>query len=131
MNKKHAGLILIAAVSLALIVATGKKPPITLQNIQIEPTLQESIIQQLSQKHSKPESNISIQVSNQTGGHAKGTVQFTDEMGGGLWFAAKTNNGWEVAFDGNGIVACDIVERYEFPREMIPNCVNGEELVTR
>jgi len=41
---------------------------------------------------------------------------------GGIMLAAKVNNKWQIIFDGNGGIACDLVESYDFPQEMIDDC---------
>lgn len=99
-----------------------------------EKSTQESIAELFSQKYNKSISTLIIDVKTDTGTFAKGSVNFTDEMGGGLWFAAKTGNGWELAFDGNGIVSCEAANKYNFPKDMIPQCIetqNGNKLIER
>lgn len=41
---------------------------------------------------------------------------------GGVYFAAKTDVGWEIAHNGVGLVYCELVEQYDFPTGMIPRC---------
>ncbi|MBT4124151.1 MAG: hypothetical protein HN981_05075 [Candidatus Pacebacteria bacterium] len=45
---------------------------------------------------------------------------------GGIYFAAKTDSGWEIAHNGVGIVYCELVEQYDFPAGMIPRCYDTD-----
>jgi hypothetical protein len=87
----------------------------------------ESVANALGRKYSKPASSYSIVVTADTGKFARGTVQFTDEPGGGVWFAAKTTSGWQLAFDGNGIIPCDVANKYEFPNNLVPQCIDAAQ----
>jgi hypothetical protein len=44
------------------------------------------------------------------------------EGGGGMFFAANTEDGWVIAWDGNGSIGCADVDPYGFPADMIPEC---------
>ena len=85
-------------------------------------------------KYNRPSSDIFLSVTENTGEFATGVIGFKEEVGGGLWFAAKTQSGWKLAYDGNGIVSCEAANKYDFPATMIPNCIdlqNNNELLTR
>ena len=84
------------------------------------------------QKYNRSADSVNVAVSTDTGKFAKGSVSFEGENGGGLWFAAKTSGGWELAYDGNGIVPCDAANQYGFPADMIPSCLDSQnQLVER
>lgn len=85
-----------------------------------------------SRKYNRPANNLQIEVTSDTGAFAKGT--YNEPGSGGIWFAAKTANGWELASAGNGIAPCDEIEKYNFPKDMIPQCLdtqNGNKLIER
>lgn len=42
--------------------------------------------------------------------------------GGGMFFAAKQDGEWVVAWDGNGTIGCQDIQPYNFPASMIPEC---------
>lgn len=87
----------------------------------------------LGRKFNLSAESLSVNVLSDTGLFAKGTYNETGG-GGGIWFAAKTQNGWELAGAGNGIISCGDIEKYDFPREMIPQCIdtqNGNNLIQR
>lgn len=88
----------------------------------------------LSKKLSVPAGEIQVQVSADTGNFSKGTVNYNNQTGGGVWLAAKTGNGWELVSEGNGIVACEDVDKYNFPTQIVPQCIdtkNQNDLVDR
>lgn len=100
----------------------------------VEKSLQEQMIDALSQKNNWDASRVELNVQTVEGNYAKGDVKFKDEMGGGLWFAAKVNNTWKIVYDGNGIIMCDQLKDYpNFPKDMIPSCFDKEsdQLITR
>jgi hypothetical protein len=130
MNKKLLIVISVILIIGAITVSQRKPqniPPTETQpviNATAQETVQQAITQQLSQKYSKPMEAVLVNVENSTDLFAKGTIGFSDEMGGGIWLAAKTQNGWELAFDGNGIVSCEILNKYNFPKDIAPGCVD-------
>lgn len=111
----------------------NKKQPVPVEKPQtvVIKSTKESIVEEFSKKYQRQSGSIIVSVTEDTGTFAKGMVSFEGEMGGGLWFAAKTKAGWELAFDGNGIVGCDVVEKYKFPKEMIGGCVQGDQFIER
>lgn len=96
------------------------------QNKKTAPTIEEQIALLLADKYSKSVETTQIKVDQETGNFSKGSVNFTDETGGGIWFAAKTNSGWEIVYDGNGIIPCDSANTYNFPTSIIPVCIDTE-----
>lgn len=86
----------------------------------------EAITEELSKKYNRPAESFTVETLADTGAFAKGSVRFKDEAGGGLWFAAKTEKGWELAFDGNGIMNCGTANKFNFPREMVSGCLDND-----
>jgi len=68
--------------------------------------------------------DIEITVNKQYGDHASGNVKFSGAEAGGYFFAAKTANGWVIVSDGNGEIRCDEIDPYNFPSDMITECVD-------
>lgn len=93
----------------------------------------ELITEAMAARHSKSVSEVNLTMNQNTGTHAGGSVSFSGEMGGGWWFAAKTESGWVIAADGNGTVPCADIEPYNFPTLLIPECWNEttSTLITR
>lgn len=77
-------------------------------------------------KYGKKVDDIDLTVSADDGTHAIGTVKFKLAMEGGWVLAAKATGGWVIAQDGNGTVMCDAVSPYNFPKSMVPECVDSK-----
>jgi len=54
-----------------------------------------------------------------------GYVNVGEGEKGGIYFAAKTKEGWEVAYNGEGVVMCEPIEKYDFPVGMVPRCYDA------
>ncbi|MBD3281801.1 hypothetical protein GF391_03585 [Candidatus Uhrbacteria bacterium] len=66
--------------------------------------------------------DINIRVSQRTAKHARGSVQFAGEQGGGMFLAVKDQGIWDIVVDGHGAYECKFVEPYDFPEEMVHDC---------
>jgi hypothetical protein len=116
--------IIIILVLAGLILIPKKETKIT------EKSTKDLITELLNKKYN---SQLIVEVITDTGTFAKGSYN-EPAGGGGLWFAAKTARGWELASVGNGIVPCADINKYNFPKEIIPQCLdtqNGNKLITR
>lgn len=71
--------------------------------------------------------DITIKVDKYDALHARGTVQFAGEQGGGLFLAVKDQGAWDVVIDGNGSYECKFVEPYDFPEDMVSDCVDNQK----
>ena len=47
--------------------------------------------------------------------------------------AARSGDSWNLAYDGNGIVPCQAIAGYDFPKDLVPQCLDtkNNNLVTR
>ncbi|MDD4319570.1 MAG: hypothetical protein PHW10_04590 [Candidatus Peribacteraceae bacterium] len=88
-------------------------------------SVKEAVAQALGEKYNRPADSYVLDTDKNTGSFAKGSVRVEGEAGGGLWFASKTADGWALAFDGNGIMPCDIADGYDFPPFMVPSCLDA------
>jgi hypothetical protein len=97
-----------------------------IENVSSGPTTTE-IINALVAKHNWDISKVKVSIGKWEGDYASGGVSFTDEQGGGMWFAAKTNGNWQIVSDGNGVITCDSLTNYpNFPNSIIPECYNAQ-----
>jgi hypothetical protein len=72
-------------------------------------------------------SNLDVRIKRIEGDYASGGVNFIGENGGGMWFAAKTNDTWKIVSDGNGVITCDSLVNYpQFPATIIPECFDQQ-----
>lgn len=73
---------------------------------------------------------IIISVTQKTSTVAKGSV--SAQGGGGYFLAAKTDNGWIIVYDGQSNPTCAQIAPYNFPTNMVPECLNSSgNVVTR
>jgi len=76
--------------------------------------------------------NYGIIVQKADATHARGTITLCpgDPCRGGLFLAVKKNNLWQLVFDGieNGDsnFSCNLVAPYDFPGDMISDCVSDK-----
>lgn len=85
----------------------------------------------LIEKHGESAEAMTVSVSTVDGEYATGAAK--EEFGGGMWFAAKVGDRWELAWDGNGTIGCADIGPYEFPVSLVPECwdEDTQELVVR
>lgn len=80
-----------------------------------------------AEKYSKPVSDTNVTINKNTGTHASGSIKFSGEMGGGMWFAYTDSEGnWQIAFDGNGTPTCSQIEPHNFPSSIINECYDED-----
>jgi len=92
-------------------------------------TTADAVKQLFADKYKKPLSEIYVTVTDEDATHAGGMVTLgVGGIGeGAVWFAAKVNDAWTLAFDGNGTITCATVDQYQFPIGMVGQCleING------
>ncbi len=67
-----------------------------------------------------PESQLIYTVNQQTPQHARGTLSQ-----GGYFLAAREASGWLIVYDGQGTPACEVIAPYDFPVDMVPECLDS------
>ncbi|MBU1935587.1 hypothetical protein KKF04_06025 [Patescibacteria group bacterium] len=75
----------------------------------------------LIEKYPKYADTLFVNILQETKSHARGNVVFVTGAPGGYFFATKIDNVWQVVFDGNGQIPCNLSE-YGFPAEMLSDC---------
>lgn len=80
-----------------------------------------------------PEDKIDVTLSSVVQGkYAKGFIGTKgEETGGGYFLAYKTSDKWIIAYDGQATPDCKDVDPPGFPKTMVPECMQGGNLVTR
>lgn len=94
------------------------------ENISPTPAVEENadlaviIKQLLVVKHGSSAETLNVTVSKREGEFARGGA--SGQGGGGMWLAKKTDNQWELVFDGNGAPDCQELKTvYLFPDSML------------
>jgi len=76
-----------------------------------------------SKKYNKDIKNIQVSIAEDSGNFVMGGVSLSDDLGDqGLYFAAKVDGEWQVAWDGNGIPTCDVLGDFNFPMDLMVGC---------
>lgn len=79
------------------------------------------IRQALVAKHGNTANESTITVFKIVGNYSSGGASASG--GGGMWFAAKVNDAWQLVWDGNGVILCSDLTSYPgFPVSLIPEC---------
>ena len=80
----------------------------------------------LSAKLGTSDDNLDVQITQKDAKHTKGNVkEKTSEVGGGYFLAAKTESGWVIVYDGQATPTCAQIAPYNFPSEMVPECLDS------
>lgn len=100
------------------------------ESITPTPVSKETAIREaLAQKHNTKISEVSITIEKETENHVRGGVKIPpDAEAGGIFLAAKKDDRWVIAFDGNGQISCEELEKYNFPEEMKSDCANTQNI---
>lgn len=104
------------------VVVTATPSPIVDANLPTPKPDQLLLKEALAQKYKLSVSDVSLIIGEITPNRASGTVSFKGE--GGWFLAAKDNDQWQIVADGNGTVSCETVTKYNFPRTMVPECLD-------
>lgn len=69
-----------------------------------------------------------VTINKNTDQYATGNIKEFEAVGGAYWLAAKTDEGWVGVYDGQAQPTCEQIEVYNFPKDMVPECLdeNGE-----
>ena len=70
-----------------------------------------------------------VTVSEYTSTYAKGGVKEKEAVGGAYFIAAKVSDKWICVYDGQSHPTCEQLEPYDFPKEMVPECLNESNKV--
>lgn len=104
-------------------ISTSSSTPIASSSADMddEKSVLEAVKLALVEKHGPNFLQMDYKLSKHEDNYASGTVN--GDGGGGMWFAAKVGEKWEVVADGNGVILCSQLEPYpDFPNSMIPEC---------
>ncbi len=120
-----------------------KTEPIPTKTVEVTPTVtttinptlnpsptvqEESDLLQLqkafAKKYNHQVAEAEVTISKKDDTHISGGIKFTGEMAGGWFLAYKGTDGWMIVQDGNGTISCETVAPYDFPKTMVPECVD-------
>lgn len=91
----------------------------------------EAIKKAVYEKTGLTSENADVTVSQYTSTFAKGGVKEKEAVGGAYFIAAKVNNEWICVYDGQSHPTCDQIEPFNFPKEMVSECLDGNNKVIK
>jgi len=97
------------------------------------PTINESelIKQAVFKKTGLTASQADVAINKNTGQHATGNIKEFEAVGGAYWLAAKTAEGWVGVYDGQSQPTCAQIAPYNFPKDMVPECLDKDGKVVK
>lgn len=88
------------------------------------------IVEAVLEKLGLEAEDTEISITDNNGEHAKGNIiEAGSVVGGGYFLAANTSDGWVVVYDGQANPACEDIEPYDFPMELVEECLDEEGVV--
>ncbi len=66
-----------------------------------------------------------VSVNKITPTHATGNIKEFEAVGGAYWIAAKKDGKWVAVYDGQSQPECSLIKPYDFPLDMVPECLNA------
>jgi hypothetical protein len=88
-----------------------------------EIAIKQLFVDQYSTEAERPE----VKIEKLVGSTARGGITFKDDSGeavsGAYFFAAKVDGTWKIVLSGNGQISCATLAPYNFPADMITDCV--------
>jgi hypothetical protein len=99
-----------------------------------KPTADDSqlIKQAVYTKTGLDETEAEVTISKNTGKFATGGIKEFGAVGGAYFLAAKIETGWVAVYDGQATPECSLIEPYNFPADMVPECLGTSgDLVPR
>ncbi len=64
-------------------------------------------------------------INQNTDTHAKGGIREYGAVGGAYWIAAKSDNEWVGVYAGQAHPTCNEIASYDFPTDMVPECLDA------
>lgn len=77
------------------------------------------------------ENQAVVTISQNTGQYAKGGVKEVEAVGGGYFLAAKVGGNWVIVYDGQANPTCAQLAPYNFPIDMVPECLDNNDKVVK
>lgn len=84
----------------------------------------QQIKQAFAEKYDRDIAEVNLTIDKSEANHIRGGVKFGDgtKGEGGIYFAALVDDKWELLFDGNGMIPCNLLTEYNFPSDFQSDC---------
>jgi len=110
------------------------KPTVTLTPTPTPPVGGDETLlikQAVYKKTGLDETQAEVTINKNTGKHATGNIKEFEAVGGAYWLAAKTSSGWVCVYDGQSQPTCGQIAPYNFPKDMVPECLDENGKVVK
>ena len=97
-------------------------------SLETNVTREEAIQKLFADKYNTKASAVELVIDQETDRYVRGTIKIEGESKG-IFLAAKVNDSWKLAFDGNGAIPCQDVT--DFPEDMKADCVDNNITVDK
>lgn len=77
------------------------------------------------------ENKLQVTISQIEGNYAKGGIKELEAVGGAYFLAAKVEGVWRIVYDGQASPFCSDIASYNFPQDMVPECLDANAKVIR
>ena len=92
-------------------------------NSIVEENKSEAIMELFTKKYDRSSEDFVITIHKETDDHIRGSAKFNEEPDKTyLFLAAKQDGKWQLVFEGDEAVPCDVVDGFNFPEDMISDC---------
>lgn len=93
----------------------------------------EAIRRLLANKYNKKVSEVTVTIEDKDEAQVRGKVEYAPggSENSGIFFAAKAEGEWQLAFDGEGAIPCEQLEFYGFSEEMKKDCEETQKVETK
>ena len=88
----------------------------------IKTPIDEALRQLFIEKYKKYSETLTVRIDKEALNYARGGVIFETGAPGGIFLATKIDGEWQIVFNGNGQISCDL-SKYGFPTDMLSDCV--------
>lgn len=107
-------------------ILTKIKVPVASEETPTPITVEDNLSKLFAEKYNKDASDVYLTIVKQTDTHILGGVKFGSEAGeGGMFLAVKDGEQWKIVFDGNGSISCASIDPYNFPVDMLSECIDN------
>jgi inhibitor of cysteine peptidase len=101
------------------------------EDLEEEISKEDSIKYAMAARYGRKLSQVSIVLDQETDDHVRGGVTFAPggPENSGFFLAAKQDGQWLIVYDGNGVISCEEIAKFNFPAEMIDDCEDTQNIL--
>lgn len=125
MDKKTFIIVIILIIAMIGIMSLNKGPKPNLKPQDDSRTTQEYLLDLFLSEYGSSVDQTTVTLSQERGDYARGSFKAGQEEG--IFLANKRDGQWMIIFSGNTPLPCTGIAKYNFPEEMLPECIKQKE----